>query len=57
MKWTRISKQIRVNLSRDEVVSAQLFLLELAKIAENIRKKKEPDYCLKNWREQKKNFE
>ena len=37
-----------LNLSRDEVVSAQLFLLELAKIAENIRKKKEPNYCLNN---------
>ena len=37
-----------LNLSRDEVVSAQLFLLELAKIAENIRKKKEPNNCLKN---------
>ena len=37
-----------LNLSRDEVVSAQLFLLELAKIAKNIRKKKEPNYCLKN---------
>ena len=37
-----------LNLSRDEVVSAQLFLLELAKIAENIRKQKEPNNCLKN---------
>ena len=51
MKWTRISKQIRVNLSRDEVVLAQLFMLEPAKIAQNFvrfPKKKEPNYCLKN---------